>query len=60
MICPYNRESEICSKQYVNDLINEENGIIKGCTEGYIVKFKLMECQKKVVVHGKMVNATTI
>jgi hypothetical protein len=44
MICPYNRKQEKYFKQYKNDLINEDTGIIKGYTEGYVVKFELMEC----------------
>ncbi|HEY5586718.1 MAG TPA: hypothetical protein VIK78_19790 [Ruminiclostridium sp.] len=45
--CPYNRKQENCVKQYKNDLINEETGIIKGYTEGYVVEFKLMDCPKE-------------
>lgn len=44
VICPYNRKSEICSKQYINDLVSEDTGIIKSNNECYIVKFELMEC----------------
>lgn len=47
MICPYNRKSEICAKQYINDLVNEDTGIIKGNNENYIVTFNMMECPQE-------------
>ena len=47
MICPYNRKQENCVKQYKNDLVNEDTGIVKGYTEAYTVKFELMECAKE-------------
>ena len=47
MICPYNRKSSKWVKQYKNNLVNEELGIIKSNEEVLIEEYTLMECPKE-------------
>jgi len=42
--CPYNRKSTRYVKQYKNDLISEDIGIIKGCEEVVVEEYTLMDC----------------
>lgn len=47
MQCPYNRKSLKYVKDYKNDLVDEENGILKGYKEAYFEEYSLMECAKE-------------
>jgi hypothetical protein len=44
MKCPYNRKSLKWVKQYTNDLINEETGVVKSNNEVLIETYELADC----------------
>jgi len=48
MQCPYNRKSIKYVKQYKNDLINEDTGIIQGCEEVVVEEYTLMSCPQNL------------
>ncbi len=47
MICPYNHKAVKYVKQYNNDLVNEEVGVIKGYQEVLVEEYTFLECPKE-------------
>jgi hypothetical protein len=47
MKCPYNKKSIKYVKDYTNELIDEETGVLKGYKEAYYEEYELMDCLKE-------------